>query len=290
DRDDVVAEIERASKNVNKIGLIGAAVSEYPWINEVVSAGLELGLTVTLSSLRLEFIDDILLDSLKESGLKTVTVAPEAASERLRRVINKDIEKREILEKVELIRDAGFKRLKLYFMVGLPTESDEDALEIAALTREIKDVFKGMTVTVSVNPFIPKPLTPFQWHPFAGLDVINRRCEAIKKELKGVKGVELKINGVKEAFFQSYIARADRRAASIIIDAASIGIRRAVKKNFDMMTEATQRERPFDEILPWDMIDHGIEKEYLYEEYEKALRGETTPPCIVGSCYRCGVC
>jgi len=273
-----------------KAGLIGTAVSEYPGLKEVLREGIKKGGAMTLSSLRVDVLDTELIGLLKESGYRTVTFAPEAGSERMRRVVNKGITDAEILEAARAVAEAGFKRIKLYFLMGLPGESDDDARAIAELSVKIKSVMKKGFLTLSINPFIPKPSTPFQWHRFEQEAVIKKRLSLIKKALSSTPGVTVKALGPAEAFFQAYISRADRRAGGLIMEASSIGVRRAVRGEKEFMEAAVYRDREKDEVLPWSMVDHGIKKGYLWNEYERGLKGVLTGPCNVGSCFRCGVC
>ena len=282
--------VRRGVESTGKVGLVGTAVSEYPWIKEVLEEGISQGAELTLSSLRLDVLDSELMGLLKRSGYKTVTLAPEAGSERLRRVVNKGITDSEILDAVRLITDAGFTRIKLYFLIGLPTETDTEALAVSELSSRVRSEMKSGVLTLSINPFIPKPSTPFQWHRFEDMGVLEKRLSAIKEALKGEKGVSIKAMPVKEAFFQAYISRADRRVASFIKRASEAGLRRAAREEARGMEEAVYRERKRDEPLPWDIIDQGLRKDYLWREYQRGLKGELTDPCRVGTCFRCGVC
>lgn len=290
DEKQIIDAVTSGIKRAGKVGLVGTAVSEYPAIKEVLKRGIAEGGTVTLSSLRLDELDNEFLSLLKESGYRTITLAPEAGSARMRDLVNKGITEEEIMESVRLIAEAGFTRLKLYFLVGLPEETDEDALGIALLTKKIRDAFrKGGEIILSVNPFVPKPFTPFQWHKFESVDVVDRRLKLIRQELSktGVKVTEM---SAKEALMQAFLARADRRAGELIEKASENGWKRAVKGMEAFIEESVYSTRGKEEILPWDIIDHGVKKGYFWKEFQKGLEGKQTPPCDVGSCVRCGVC
>ena len=286
-----VAEAVNAGlKRAGKVGLVGTAVSEYPAIKEILKRGIDEGGTITLSSLRLDELDNEFLALLKEAGYRTITLAPEAGTDRMRDIVNKGITEDEIMESVRLIAEAGFTRLKLYFLVGLPEETDEDALGIAVLTKKIREAFrKGGEIILSVNPFVPKPFTPFQWHRFEDAGVVDRRLKMIKRELAKT-GVKVTDMSAKEAFMQAFLARADRRAAEIIEKASESGWKRAMKGMESFIEESVYSVRGRDEILPWDIIDHGVKKGYFWKEFQKGLEGKQTPPCDVGDCVRCGVC
>ncbi|MEE9543359.1 MAG: radical SAM protein, partial [Thermodesulfobacteriota bacterium] len=276
-------------------GLVGAAVSEYPRLKELLREGIKLGGEVTLSSIRAEMLDLELAGLLKELGYKTLTIAPEAGSERLRSVINKCTDEAGILNVARLASDVGFMKLKLYFLAGLPTETTEDALEIVELTKRIRGEFKG-NLTVSINPFIPKPVTPFEFHPFERIEILEERFSSIKMALRGLKGVKVNIFSPRQAFFQAALARGDRRLARVIAAAVDSGgsLKRAFKAhhkdNLPSADEYVYRERGVRELFPWDIIDHGVKKEILHEEYLRGLKGQKTAPCVVGACTRCGVC
>lgn len=288
--EDVKEALGEGLKRAGKAGLIGTAVSEHPDINDIIGFGVEKEGGVTLSSLRFDMLDADLLALLKKSGYKTITLAPESATERMRAVINKGITDKEIMDAVSLIREAGFLKLKLYYLIGLPTETDEDALAIVELTKRIKAVMARGEISLSINPFMPKPLTPFQWSPFEETATIDRRLKSITKGLLKEKGVSVSTMSSKEALIQAYVSRADRRAGRLIIEASEKGWARVLKQNEEFIISSVRMERPKDAILPWDIIDHGVRKAYLWKEYGKALEARPTPPCDVGECFRCGVC
>jgi len=146
------------------------------------------------------------------------------------------------------------------------------------------------SITVSINPFIPKPFTPFQWHGFEEPGVIERRYRSIKKGLSGAPRVRVSPVSIGEAHAQAYIARADRRAVGVIMDASTNGLRRAIKKIDPGVLEAALGPRSRGDFLPWDIIDHGVRKEYLWREYGRGLEAALTTACDTGTCMRCGVC
>lgn len=277
-------------ETTGKVGLVGTAVSEYPEIKETIKFGISNSGVMTLSSLRLDKLDAEFLALLKDGGYKTITLAPEAGTERMRAIINKGITDSEIMESIRLITEAGFIKIKLYFLVGLPFEEDSDAEGIVELTKRIREVMKRGEITLSVNPFIPKPFTPFQWHSFEKAEVVDRRLSIIRKGLSKEQGIIIKDMSAKEAFIQAYISRADRRAGPVVKDAWKRGWKRAVKSAGKFIEDSVYSKRERDEVLPWDIIDHGVKTGYFWKEYQKAEAGALTPPCDVGRCTRCGVC
>ncbi|MBI5969792.1 MAG: radical SAM protein [Deltaproteobacteria bacterium] len=288
--DEVKEIIKDGARITGKAGLVGAAISEYPELKELLAFGAGLCVEMTLSSLRADMLDAELAGLLKKTGYKTLTIAPEAGSRRLRQVINKNITDGQILEAARLAAEAGFNRIKLYFLVGLPTETDEDADAIVETVKNIKEIFKKGNIALSVNPFIPKPVTPFQWTALEDIETLEKRVSIIKKGLQKTLGIEVKAMALKEALFQAYLARADRRAGELICEASEKGVKQALKKYASFIAQSVHRQREKDELLPWDIIAHGVRKTYLWKEYNKGLEALETPPCEVGACFRCGVC
>lgn len=282
--------VNRGLAATGKVGLVGTAVSEYPDIKETVRLAIEAGGSMTLSSLRLDRLDSEFLCLLKEGGYKTMTLAPEAATERMRQVVNKGMTDKEIIDSIRLIKDAGFRKIKLYFIVGLPMEEDADVAAIADLAKEIRSIMGQGELALSVNPFVPKPFTPFQWHSFEKGPVIERRLALLKRSLAGATGITLKSMSAREARVQAYLARADRRAGSLIMEASGNGWKKAAKGMDAFIDGSISAMRGKDAVFAWDLIDHGVNKSYLWEEYQRGLTGRLTPPCDVGSCFRCGVC
>ncbi len=268
--------IEEAIKvglgRTGKVGLVGAAISEHPELKKMLALVSSEDDEITVSSLRADMIDAELLGLLKDGGYKTITIAPEAGTERMRRVISKDITDDCLLECARMVNAAGIRRIKLYFMVGLPGETEEDVRAIAGLTIKIKDELKNGSVSISINPFIPKPVTPFQWHAYGGVPSIEKKYKIIKSMLGRVKGVSFKTESAKEAALQAWLARADRRAGRVIAEAARVGLKRAIKTMAPDALRSSERERGEGEVLPWDVVDHAVSKSYLWKEYQKGLK------------------
>ncbi|VAV85440.1 FIG092679: Fe-S oxidoreductase [hydrothermal vent metagenome] len=276
--------IKDGLQRTGKVGLVGAAISEHPDLKKMLGLAAGKDEEITVSSLRADMIDVELLELLKEAGYKTITVAPEAGTERMRRVISKDIADDCLVECARLVNEAGIRRMKLYFMVGLPGETQEDVRAIAELTIRIKDELKNGSVAISINPFIPKPVTPFQWHGYEGAASIEKKYKIIKSTLGKVKGVSFKTESAKEAVLQAWLARADRRAGRVIVEAAGagetagvgegvkIGLKRAVKALAPGALRNAERQRSEGEALPWDVVDHIVTKNYLWKEYKKGVK------------------
>jgi radical SAM superfamily enzyme YgiQ (UPF0313 family) len=200
-------------------------------------------------------------------GHRSVSIAPEAGSQRLRDVINKKITENDILETARLILAGSTETLRLYFMIGLPTETREDIEGIVALVKRIREDSKRGFITLSVSTFVPKPFTPFQWHPMESLKEVKERLKMIVKGLSAVRGVKVFHDVPKYAYVQGVFSLGDRRVGSMIEQAATAGLRSGVSdQDFYVF-----RKRGVEEILPWDFIDAGVAKEGLWEEYRKAV-------------------
>ncbi len=273
-----------ANNGLNKsgrIGLIGADVLDHPGLSDLCELIVTNNGKVSVASLRADSLSDKVVKYLKESGHKTITLAPEVGSERLLRVIDKRITERDILNAVDTVIGNDILNLKLYFMVGLPTETLEDVEAIVRVTKTIKHhvlkISKGNRrlgrITLSVNCFVPKPATPFQWHPLADIKILGDRLKIIRKALKMEGNVNVTTDIPKWAYIQALLSKGDRRIGRIILAAHRFGgdwkrAFREVDVNPDFYV---YRQRDADEIFPWDFIDHGIKKESLLAGYNKAL-------------------
>lgn len=290
---------EVRSERSEKIGLVSAAVSDYPYINSLCAPLIAKGKKVSVSSLRMDSTTDELVDALKESGHKTMTFAPEAGTERLRNVINKGISEDDILKSIEMAVSRGILNAKLYFLIGIPTETDEDIEGIIRLTMRIKEEVLGLTkekgrigtITLSINPFVPKPWTPFQWCPMEDVKSLGNKLRHVREALRKEGNIEVIHENPKASYVQALLSRGDRRVGGIIRAALETGTwSRGIKESQVDTDFYVYRMRGKDEILPWDFIDHGINKDYLWKEFERALKGQFTPPCNPPKCHRCGVC
>ncbi len=260
-------EIRMSLLNTKRVGLIGPSLSDYPDIKDVLKIP-EVDFSIT--SLRASEKSAELVGLLR--GHKSVSIAPEAGTERLRRVINKRITEDDILKTSELIFSEGIQTLRLYFMIGLPTETKEDIIGIINLVKKIRDKSKRGNIILSLSTFVPKPFTPFQWHPMENPLEIKERLKMVKKALIPMRGIKVFHDVPKYAYMQGFFSRGDRRVSkaieemSVIRDWAKAAETAGVKENFYLF-----RERKFDEILPWDFINIGIKKERLWAECQEAL-------------------
>lgn len=295
----ILKAVKPGSCLTNRIGFVGAAVSDYPKIGDLLKSPETQGLQISVSSLRADTITDTLIKRLAEGGLKTVSIAPEAGSERLRRVINKGIKEDDILRASGLIFLNGIPNLKLYFMIGLPTETDEDIEAIIDITKKVHEIQLSIArqknriglLTLSINCFVPKPFTPFQWVGMEGVKELKEKIRVLNKGLKGIENIGIIHDIPKWAAFQAFLSKGDRRIGRILRLIVDRGDWMKISQDAGVEPEFyISRERPFDEILPWDFIDTGVSKNYLWQEYEMIRKGIETPPCMPEECTRCGAC
>ena len=287
-------EVQEALKYRKRIGLMGAAISDYPEIDALCKDILGEGLSMSVASFRADSVTKELVDSLAESGLKTLTMAPEAGSDRMRAVINKGIEEHHLFHSMDLGLSAGIRNFRLYIMVGLPFEEEEDIDAIIDLAERLKDYMEARgskgTLTLSVNPFIPKPFTPFQWEPMADRKTVEKRLKRLEKTLRRRKHVVVNIESPKEAYIQGVLSRGDRRVGEALMRAHELGGSKAFKRALRLDPAFyLYRKRPESEVFPWERLDMGFKKSYLYEELKRAEALKPTIPCFEG-CHRCGVC
>jgi radical SAM superfamily enzyme YgiQ (UPF0313 family) len=275
-------------------------VSDLPGLEALCSDISEDGTEISFSSLRADALSDELLAQLKNSRVKTATIAPDAGSERMRKRINKGLSEKDILDATAKLVETGIPNLKLYFMIGLPFETMQDVDAIVALCRDIKTAFlessreKGRMgrITVSLNAFVPKPHTPFQWAPIETVPVLKRKIKRIKQALGNVPNLTVQADVPRWAYLQALFSRGDRRVADILLEGREHHGNWA--KTFKSCTLDpdfyVHRQRDEHEVFPWDFIDHGIRKPFLLAEYKRAQQGKKTRKCEPRTCSLCGVC
>ena len=294
----ILKSIEKGKKLTNKIGFVSAAVSDHPSINEICEKTCQLGLQASFSSFRADVLSQNVLSSIGKSSVKTATIAPEAGSQRMRNIINKNISEDEILNCTDYLVSSGIINLKLYFLIGLPFEEPEDIYEIVDLIKKIKQTFlqaskkqkKIGTITVSINPFIPKPSTPFQWVGFTSEKILKKRIQIIKNALKKIANVVVKIESIKQAKINAFLSRADRKAADIIEAAHAQGWTKTLKDNKKYIEPIIYNTWDTELDLPWDIVDTGLKKSFLIKEFKKAKLANTTLPCPIIDCKKCKIC
>ena len=289
--------VDRAEKLGKKVGLMGAAISDYPEVDELVTYIRSKDMRYSCASLRADSLTQAVVDGLADSGQKTITIAPETGSERLRRVINKGISEEHLKNAATLSAKSGIQHMRLYIMIGLPTETDEDIEAIVGLAERTQahmaEVGCKGRLTLSINPFIPKPFTPFQWMAMDNQKTVEKKLQYIKKALQKNRRIEVLVESPKEAYIQGVLARGDRRLGAVLAacaaDRGSKSFKSEMKAAGLDMDDMNYRERSFDEFLPWSHLDMGMDEGYLEMEWKRSVDEAYTPPCVQG-CKRCGVC
>lgn len=287
----------KAKAKGRRVGLMGAAVSDYPEIDQLCRDILGDGLSMSVASFRVDSVTLELMNSLAKSGLKTLTMAPEAGSSRMRAVINKGIEEEHLFNAMDMAIKAGIKNIRLYIMIGLPGETQEDIEAIADMAGRLKDFMEengaNGRLTLSINPFVPKPFTPFQWVPMAPLKYIQASLKSITDALKKRRNIEVIAESPKEAYIQGVLARGDRRLSPVIYEAYKNGGAKAMKSAMKQagldMDFYLHRNRLETELFPWDVLNMGFDKDYIYNELKKSQQLVASVRCFDG-CRRCGVC
>lgn len=290
-------EILDEQQEVGKIGLVAAAVSDYAGLAEIGRAILDHGGEVSVSSVRIDALTIDQVRVLADAGHKTLALAPEAGSQRMRDVINKGIDETQILAAVALLAEAGIPNLKLYFMIGLPTESDADVCAIAELVVKIRQVWQEIgkrrgrlgRLQLSVNPFVPKPWTPLQWAPMEPRGRLEKKYRLLQKQLRPLANVDLNFESLRQAEIQGLLARGDRRVGELLpLLAEGSSLKSSCRQIGIDIGFYLYRERGTDELFPWDIVEQGVQRGYLRREYEEALTARPGQVCHAG-CRRCGL-
>jgi radical SAM family uncharacterized protein len=303
---------EAALRNTgyNEISMLSLSSSDHSQIEDIVrNAAQEYcseGIGVALPSLRIESFSVGLADAIKEGKRSGFTFAPEAATERLRRVINKVIPDERLLETADSVYRRGWRTIKLYFMIGLPTETDDDVRAICGLAKRVLEIGRrhhgrGAAVHVGVSTFVPKPHTPFQWVAQERRDTILRHQEILRRESR-MPGLKVSWNEFDGSQIEALLSRGDRRVAGVIRRAWELGARfdgwrecfrydlwlQALDDNGLDLDWYCHRPRDRDEVLPWDHINAGVSRDFLWKEWEKSTAAGTTDDCRYGRCGLCG--
>jgi len=280
--DRLIAQAETGLKYRKRLGLVGPAVTDHPRIEELVTRLRQMGAELSISSLRLKPLSRTILSEVAKGGAKTIALAPEAGSPRLRQVIKKDFTDKDILKAVETVAERGIKQIKLYFMIGLPTETDDDIealVNIALASKDVLDKHQNSgRITLNIAPFVPKAGTPFQWLPMAPPPVLNHRLSLIKSRLMP-RGIKVKSESPAWSEVQAILARGDARLAEVLSGLEQVSLsawRKAVQKcHLDVDFYAHQKWN-VTQKLPWDVIDLGTPHGQQERELTRALSKDTT--------------
>jgi len=286
--DRILELAERARPHSGKVGLVSIALCDHPEIERILTGLLEMGYSISPASLRLDDLTEPIVRLLRKSGERSITIAPETGSDRLRRVINKTVTNDEILTATNLIFANDIDNLKLYYMIGLPTENESDLTAIHDLTVEMRDIMlkharaRGRVgrIVGSVNPLIPKPGTAYQWLPMEDPAVTDAKGKRLRHLLSGLDNVYFSIKSERHSYYQALLSLGDRRVAGAIEAAERNGgqWRAAVAESGIDAAFYIFRDRSNDAVLPWDIIDGGMKRSFFQAEFAKALREEWTLP------------
>jgi radical SAM superfamily enzyme YgiQ (UPF0313 family) len=298
---DILAKAAEWRARTDKIGLVSTAVCDHPEISDILSGLREMDYKISVSSLRLDQIEDELLDALVASGDQQIAVAPETGSDRLRRVINKNLTNDEIVDICGAVFDRGMLTVKLYMMAGLPTETDEDLEAMVELVARIKDRMleagkrfgRAGKIIPALNGFVPKPNTPFQWEPICEERELKRRLKWLSKNLARIPNVEVRVMSSRIAHEQALFSSGDRRVARVIesMTRHRDDLQAALRETGIDPAFHTSRARSYEEVLPWEIVDSGMGRPFLEKEHTRAQISRSTAPCpSVDTCTRCGVC
>jgi len=301
------------NSGMEEISLLSLNTSDYTHINSLTAYLINnfqhKKVSVAIPSIRVDAFDSTIASEIKKVRKSGFTFAPEAGSERLRRVINKVYDEENFYQLIEKIFEEGWYLIKLYFMIGLPTETYEDLDGIVDMVKRIANIAKSIRIkrhqiNLSLSPFIPKPFTPFQWEPQINTEELANRYEYVESKLKNPH-IHFKRHNIKQSLIEAVICRGDRKIANVIERAYRLGCRLdswSEYFNYDLWEKAFQLENispeqvanmklKIEQALPWDHIDVGIDKPFLIKEYQNAMNGLTTIDCFIDDkCISCGVC
>lgn len=274
--------VERATRSGLRLGLVGSDLAGHPQLEQIIELIVGNEGSFSLSSIRPEGLSGFMMNALARTGQKTATLAPEAASPRLKQVIGKSIAPELFYSRIEELVAVGIPNVRLYFMIGLPTETDDDVLEIVEFALKCREVFVDASrktgrigvLSVQVNPFIPKPWTPFQWAAVTQRNILEGRINILRNGLKKASNMSLRIEYGRDFFVQALLSRCDRDLGQRILDTGLKGkwTVQGLKKAGISLDEYIYRERSENEIFPWDIVDHGVSKQVLWKIYREATR------------------
>ena len=272
----LLTEAETGLRYRKRLGLVGPAVTDHPDIEELVTRLCQMGAGLSVSSLRIKPLSPVVLAGLIQGGARTITLAPEAGSERLRRLIAKGINESDIFNAVTTVAEQGVRRLKLYFMIGLPSESDDDIEEIIRLTLACKGILDkrsgGSRIALTISPFVPKAGTPFQWLPMAPLPILEQRLSFLKGQLQP-KGISVKAESLTWTQVQAVLARGDTRLSEVLADIEVVSLsrwRRAIRENGLDTDSFAHQQWDTEQELPWSFMDSGTNTEHLRQEFDRS--------------------
>nr|WP_321464967.1 radical SAM protein [uncultured Desulfobulbus sp.] len=310
----ILAGLEDRPAQMDRIGLLGMEMAGEATVDRISAFLKKNGCALSFSSLRADRISEQTLALLADSELKSVAIAADGASERLRELINKGLKEKDLLSAAERLVAAGIFHLKLYVMIGLPTETLADLDELMVLVERLQGRIlpigrargRVSELTLSINCFVPKPWTPFQFCAFGGLadaeadrgkveaalSGLKKKVRYLRQGLAHLSNVHLKFDHPEQALQQAVFSRADRRIGQALLEIGmgKASFKQAMRTHKLDSWQYAVRPRSRDEVMCWDVLDHGLRPGHLWQEYQRALAGQYTRPCDPSLCRRCGVC
>ena len=290
---------EKARDITDRIGLVGASISDHPHINQIASGLVDRGFRISCASLRAETVEEPLLDALADSEQGTITIAPEVATENLQKVINKAIPRERLYYVFEEALKRDILNLRLYFLIGVPYETPEDVAAIAELAKEVRTILlphakrtgRMGRISFTISPMVPKPHTPFQWVSMEPPKTIAKKLDYLKREINKLGSIKVSSASARMAHQEAVFARGDRRLGKVILDMAhGTSWNNAFRSHGLSPDFYALRQRDFNEINPWDHLDLNVKPQFLQLEFNKHEKGFMTSACDTTVCKKCGAC
>ena len=296
--DSMMQTLGDQGKTAQTIGLVGPSVTDHPQLPALAKRITDEGKTISFSSLRMETLTDELVGLILKSGQKTLTVAVDGPSERMRDVINKAATDDFIIEKCRFLTRKGILHLKIYSIIGLPQETDDDIEQFIQLVERVQEVYVDECrnlgrigrVTISLSPLVPKPGTPFQWHPMEKVKSLKKKFSRLRKALGKLPHLKLSFGSPNEAYLQTYLSRGDRSVHEFFKTFLSNGHDAKSALNKHSVDSFVYRQYGKEDYLPWDIVDHGYRNGFLWDDYQRGLNAGRTPVCDTATCHVCGIC
>ena len=296
--DSMMQTLGGQGKTAQTIGLVGPSVTDHPQLPALAKRITDEGKTISFSSLRMETLTDELVSLILKSGQKTLTVAVDGPSERMRDVINKAATDDFIIEKCRFLTRKGILHLKIYSIVGLPHETDEDIEQFIRLIERVQEVYVDECpnhgrigrITISLSPLVPKPGTPFQYHPMEEVKSLKKKFSRLRKVLGKLPHLKLSFGSPNEAYLQTYLSRGDRSVHEFFKTFLSNGHDAKSALNKHSVDSFVYRQYGKEDYLPWDIVDHGYRNGFLWDDYQRGLNAGRTPVCDTATCHVCGIC
>ncbi len=297
--ENTLALAEKARGITDRIGLVGASISDHPQINQIASGLVDRGFRISCASLRAETVEAPLLDALADSEQGTITIAPEVATENLQKVVNKAIPRERLYYVFEEALKRNILNLRLYFLIGVPYETPSDVTAIAEMAKEMRTILlphakrtgKIGRISFTISPMVPKPHTPFQWVAMEPPKTIAKKLDYLKREINSLGSIKVSSASARMAHQEAVMARGDRRLGKVILDLSRGAAWNNAFRSHGLSPDFyALRQREFNEINPWDHLDLNVKPQFLQLEFNKHEKGFMTSACDTAVCKKCGAC